>query len=157
MKSFSIALQPGWLWRLAGIASLVLTAGLVAFAPFPGRNAAPTERHFRIEASCFQFTPAVLRVNPGDRVSLELVAEDVVHGLSIDGYAVKLVADPGQTARATFVADRPGVFRFRCSMTCGNLHPFMLGKFQVGSNELFWRAAALSVITAVLALWGWRR
>ena len=119
-KRFSL-----WRWlALAGLAFLVL------FLPFPVNANAPVERTFRIQASQFEYSPAVLAVNPGDRVTIELLATDVVHGLSIDGYDLETAADPGQTARLTFVADRQGSFRFRCTVTCGNMHPFMIGKLR---------------------------
>jgi nitrous-oxide reductase len=67
----------------------------------------------------------MLTVTPGDRVTLELTATDGVHGLSIDGYNLETSADPGQTARLIFVADRHGLFRFHYTVTYGNMHPFM--------------------------------
>jgi heme/copper-type cytochrome/quinol oxidase subunit 2 len=74
-------------------------------------------------------------------------ATDVVHGLYIDGYNLDVTADPGQPARLTFIADRAGSFRFRCSVTCGSLHPFMTGKLNVGPDWLFWKAIAASLMT----------
>jgi len=59
----------------------------------------------------------------GDHVTIDLVSTDVVHGLYLDGYDLNVTADPGQTATLSFVADRSGSFRFRCSVTCGALHP----------------------------------
>lgn len=139
------------LWRrwavLIGIALVVL------FIPFPAAATTPTERTFQIEASRFEYAPATLAVNPGDRVTIELTATDVVHGLAIDGYNLSTTADPGQTARLTFVADRSGSFRFRCNMTCGNLHPFMIGKLKVGQNTRLWRAAALSGLLLLAGVW----
>jgi heme/copper-type cytochrome/quinol oxidase subunit 2 len=49
-------------------------------------------------------------VNRGDEVTIELVATDVVHGLYLDGYELEMRAEPGQTVRLTFVADRAGTF-----------------------------------------------
>jgi heme/copper-type cytochrome/quinol oxidase subunit 2 len=126
---------------------------VVLFLPFPDAVTTPTERTFHIEASRFEYNPAVLTVNPGDRVTIELSATDVAHGLSIDGYNLATTADPGQTARLTFVADRQGSFRFRCTVTCGNLHPFMIGKLEVGQNRLFWRAVALAGLALVAGVW----
>jgi heme/copper-type cytochrome/quinol oxidase subunit 2 len=148
MSAFWKRLANPWQWVVLG--GLALTA---IFIPLPSKAIRPVERTFRIEASRFNYSPAVLTVNPGDRVTLELVATDVVHGLSIDGYNLATTADPGQTARLTFVADRQGSFRFRCTVTCGNLHPFMIGKLQVGQNSLLWRGAALAVLMFIASVW----
>jgi heme/copper-type cytochrome/quinol oxidase subunit 2 len=88
-------------------------------------------------------------------VTLQLVSTDVVHGLYVDGYDVSVEADPGQTATLTFTADKPGSFRFRCNITCGAMHPFMIGKINVGSNNWLYRSvglAALAVIGATFSL-----
>jgi len=121
-------------------------AFVVLFAPVPARATTPADRTFHIQASRFAYSPSVLTVNPGDRVTIELTAMDVVHGLSIDGYNLQTTATPGQTARLSFVADRLGVFHFHCTTTCGNMHPFMIGKIQVGQNSLLWRAGGLAIL-----------
>lgn len=134
----------------------VIFAGLflvLAFAPFPALAAKPSERVFNIQASRFEYAPGTIKVNPGDRVTIDLTATDVVHGLSIDGYNVSTTADPGQTAHLTFTADRQGSFRFHCTVTCGNMHPFMTGKLQVGQNTLLLRALSLSVLVLVGGAW----
>ncbi len=125
---------------------------LVAFTPLPLTPTVPTDRLIRLEARSFEYTPSLLAVNPGDRVTLEIVATDYVHGLHLEGYDLNALAAPGQTARLTFVADQPGLFRFRCSVPCGALHPFMLGKLEVGPNWLLWRAVGLAA-AAVVAAW----
>jgi len=130
-----------------------LVALAFAFVPFPIASAAPTDRHVRIEASSFQYTPESITVNPGDHVTIDLAATDVVHGLYIDGYELNVTADPGQTASLSFVADRAGTFRLRCSVTCGALHPFMIGKLNVGSNELLWRGLGFALLAAVAGVW----
>lgn len=127
------------------IAGLLLAAFFLS-APVSFPRSEPVERYFRIDAGQFAYSPAVLRVNPGDSVTIDLVATDVVHGLYIDEYALEVSADPGQTARLTFTADKTGLFRFRCPVPCGQLHPFMIGKIQVGPNLLFWRAILLALI-----------
>ena len=130
----------------------IATAALaVAFAPLPfvPSAAPPALRSFRIEASQFAYSPSELNVNPGDRVTIDLVSTDVVHGLYVDGYGASVEADPGQTATLTFVADRPGSFRFRCSVTCGALHPFMIGKLTVGTDTALVRAVGLTLVGAI--------
>jgi len=134
-------------WLALGSAAL-----LVAFAPFNFQPATSNLEHFfHIEAGDFAYSPAVLHVNPGDRVTIELASTDVVHGIYIDGYEVSVTADPGQPATLSFVADRPGTFRLRCPVTCGALHPFMVGKLQVGTNLLLWRGIGL-VFVALLGV-----
>ena len=129
-------------WLILGISAL-----LVAFTPFNFQPATINiERVFHVEAGDFAYSPAILHVNPGDRVTIELTSTDVVHGIYVDGYDVSVTADPGQPATLSFIADRPGVFRLRCSATCGALHPFMVGKLQVGSNLLLLRGVGLAFV-----------
>lgn len=125
---------------------------VVLFVPLPAATISPATHVIRVEASSFEYDPAVVRVSPGDHVTLEVVATDVVHGLYLDGYDQSVTADPGQTARLSFVADRPGVFRFRCSVTCGPLHPFMMGKLYVGTGTIWWRGLAALVVAAAAGL-----
>jgi heme/copper-type cytochrome/quinol oxidase subunit 2 len=141
-----------WIWLLPGLAVLG-----ILFAPLPAVRAVPMPRQVRVEASSFEFRPGVVEVNPGDQVTMELVSTDVVHGLYLEGYDLQIVAEPGQTTTLSFTADRAGTFRFRCSVTCGPLHPFMIGKLKVGNNNLLWRGVALATLAALVGLWGWRK
>lgn len=126
-----------------------LGAGVIVFAPLPGRSVRPANRHFRVEASSFKFSPATIKVNAGDHVTIDLVSTDVVHGLYVDGYDISVMVDPGRTASLSFVANRAGMFRLRCSVTCGAMHPFMIGKLHVGRNDLLWRALALALLAGL--------
>ena len=129
---------------------LLAIAGLVvAFAPLPVQSIAPQERTFRIEAGQFAYSPSELKVNPGDTVTIQLVSTDVVHGLYVDGYDISVEADPGQPATLAFIADKPGSFRFRCNVTCGAMHPFMIGKLNVGSNNWLFRSIGLIALGMV--------
>jgi heme/copper-type cytochrome/quinol oxidase subunit 2 len=139
---------------LAGAVTLVLVL-LTLLAPLPAAlavDAAPQERHVAISARSFAFEPGTVRVNRGDTVVIDLESTDVVHGLYVDGYDVSTQAEPGRPGQLTFIADRDGAFRFRCNVSCGNLHPFMIGKLVVGPNLTWWRAIAATLITAVGAL-----
>jgi cytochrome c oxidase subunit 2 len=131
---------------------LAALALAVLYAPLPSAKATPAERVFRIRADRFAYQPGTIYVNPGDQVTIELEALDVVHGLSVDGYNVETTADPGRVARVTFTADRAGSFRIRCTITCGNMHPFMIGKLKVGTNSLLFRALGLAVVALAVAV-----
>lgn len=128
-------------WSVIGVVSLG-----IAFVPMPLASPMPVERKFKINASTFEFTPAVLKVNPGDLVTIELNSTDVVHGLYLDGYDLQVAVEPGQTAYLNFVADKNGTFRFRCSVSCGALHPFMIGKFKVGPDFLLMRMVGIALL-----------
>jgi heme/copper-type cytochrome/quinol oxidase subunit 2 len=132
-------------WFLMAAAALA-----VAFAPFPASVAqVAADRVFRLEASQFAYSPAELHANPGDTVTIQLVSTDVVHGLYLDGYGNSVEADPGQSATMTFVANRPGSFRFRCNVTCGAMHPFMIGKLTVGGDTALYRGIGLALVGAI--------
>lgn len=140
-------------WKAVLIAALwPAAAALILFAPLLLPQPAPQERILHIQASQYRFEPGTVQVNPGDRVTIELESQDVVHGLSLDGYDVQMTADPGQMARLSFTAGRAGVYRFRCSVACGNMHPFMIGKLRVGPNTTLLRAAGLALL-AVAGGW----
>lgn len=126
---------------------------LIAFLPFPKMPAQPRTVIIPIEAESFAFSPGTVRVNQGDRVVIELTSQDVVHGLYLDDYDLVITSDPGQTSTLSFTANKAGNFRFRCSVTCGALHPFMIGKLKVGTNQLVWRGTAIALAIGLFGLW----
>jgi len=135
---------------------LLVTAGLVvAFAPLPVPSIPPQTRTLEIDARQYAYSPSELHVNRGDTVTFHIVSTDVVHGLYVDGYDVSVEAGPGQTATLTFTADKAGSFRFRCNVTCGAMHPFMIGKLTVGNNNWLYRSiglAALAIFGTVISI-----
>ncbi len=138
------------LWQLGLLAGIGL---LILFIPLSSGSAAPTQRTFYLDARRFQYTPAVLHVNPGDTVTIVLSTSDVMHGLSIDGYNLEMMTQPTRNGTITFVADRAGTFRFHCTVVCGNMHPFMTGKLVVGQNTLLLRSAALLGLAMLAGVW----
>lgn len=132
---------------VAGLTALMALMALVL--PLPPVASTPSEHHVQLDARMFAFTPSRVRVEKGDLVTINLVSEDVVHGVFVDGYDVNIQAEPGKPAQASFLAERPGKFRFRCSVSCGTMHPFMIGELVVGPNIPFWRAAAALLVVAI--------
>ena len=133
--------------------ALALIILVVTFIPFPTGSGVAGSHELHVAASQYDFSPGVISVNQGDQVTIELASTDVVHGLYLDGYDLEITADPGQPARLSFIAGKSGTFRFRCSVTCGPLHPFMIGKLKVGNNTLLWRGLALAGLAVVVGLW----
>src|SRR3989338_7124672 len=96
------------------------------------------ERFFEIKAQKFSYTPNIVKVKIGDKVKIRLMSEDVTHGIFVDGYGVETRAYPGQDGSFSFVANQPGRFTFRCSVTCGEFHPYMVGYLVVLPNARFY-------------------
>jgi len=113
----------------------------------------PQVRRIKMTARQYAFEPSVLKVNRGDTVRLRITSVDVIHGLYMEAFDfnVKIIPDspylelthpsrPDQpmerVEEVIFVADRTGKFRYRCSHTCGSMHPFMQGELVVAPNRL---------------------
>ncbi len=150
---------------IAAILAIVMTG---AFVYMGGTAPKPVSRSITVQAEKYGYTPAVIRVNKGDRITLRLKAKDVTHGFYLEAYDLEAKARPEMpdfwvrnpstkeefrsVPEVTFVASREGKFRFRCSTTCGSMHPFMQGELIVAPNRLFPTSAFLSLSTAGLML-----
>ena len=110
---------------------------------------AEDEKFFEIKARRFVYSPNIIHVNKGDIVKIRLISEDVTHGLFIDGYGGNTSAHPGQEGYLEFVADQPGRFSFRCSVTCGEFHPYMIGYLIVEPNLRFYLYIILIIISGL--------
>ncbi len=133
----------------ASTALLILAAILI---PTPSATPAAEAHTIDLSARQFAFEPATLRVQRGDTVTIHFESLDAVHGLFIDGYDVNIQAEPGRSADVTFVADKEGKFKVRCSISCGPLHPFMIGELEVAPDLPFVRAVLATAITTIGAL-----
>jgi len=134
------------------VLALMLAVWLV---PLPGSAEARTHA-IALDATQYQFTPGRVHVNRGDRIVITLTASDVVHGFYLDGYGLEARVTPGVAEQIEFTADKAGKFRYRCSVSCGSLHPFMIGELVVSTNTPYWRALAMVVVAAggmLLYLW----
>ena len=106
---------------------------------------------------------------------LRITSLDVTHGFFLEAFDlnISIIPDspylevshpsrpdepPRRVEEVTFVADKAGKFRYRCSRTCGTMHPFMQGELIVGPNLLLSGGIGgmigLLVVSAALA---WRR
>ena len=109
------------------------------------------EKSFELKAKKFSYTPNIIEVNKGDVVKIRLISEDVHHGFYLDGYGVETSAHPGQDGNVKFVADKTGRFSFRCSVTCGEFHPYMIGYLVVGPNSRFLIYMLLTIALGVVS------
>ncbi len=138
-------------WRTAAILAAAVGLGAGAGILLFNTSGPPKDRDITIYAKQYSFEPPIIRANRGDRLHLKLVSLDVVHGFYLEGYDVDaeilpqqknaLVRHPSQgdqrveQEEITVVATQTGKFRYRCSHTCGALHPFMSGELIVAPNH----------------------
>jgi cytochrome c oxidase subunit 2 len=144
--------------KIIGVATMLLVLGaLVAPIPLAASAPAPRARTIEITARQFAYEPATVHVNRGDTITFHLESLDAPHGLSVDGYDVNIQAEPGKSASVTFIADKEGTFKFRCSVSCGALHPFMIGELNVEPNAPLVRAILVTIIVGIGAMiWFWK-
>jgi heme/copper-type cytochrome/quinol oxidase subunit 2 len=111
------------------------------------------EREFYIKARQYAYDPAKIIVNKGDTIRIRLASLDVVHGFYLEGHDIDALIEPGvrqfkmrhpsegnefvDVNEIVFTAQNPGKFRYRCSHTCGTMHPFMQGELIVRPNYPF--------------------
>ncbi|MCL4377569.1 MAG: cupredoxin domain-containing protein [Actinobacteria bacterium] len=110
------------------------------------------EKVFDIRARQFAYDPSIIKVKKGSTVTIKFESKDVDHGLYIDGYNINLEASHDKSAEITFVANKAGKFKFRCSIACGAMHPFMVGQLIVEPNYLLPGSIGLSFGLAISSL-----
>jgi heme/copper-type cytochrome/quinol oxidase subunit 2 len=117
----------------------------------------PEPRVINILARRFEYEPSRIIVQKGELVTLRLESADVTHGLYLDGYGLDIKARPGMIGKATFRADKTGRYAFRCSVTCGEFHPYMIGFLIVEPNSRFhlFLVATLGAGLVIAVLLGW--
>jgi heme/copper-type cytochrome/quinol oxidase subunit 2 len=155
-------------WRRLAAVALVVAGPTALGWAWGGGSTVPRERTIDIVARSYAFDPPVLRVGRGDTLRLRFASLDVVHGFYLEGHdldvtitplrrsvEVRRGLGPAQTIEeVVLVAERSGKFRYRCSRTCGAMHPFMVGELIVAPNRLFPGAAgaALGLLGGALLL-----
>ncbi len=122
-----------------------------AFRTRPGREKIVRKDgvvHVYMTAIRSHITPEIIEVEQGETVSLHVTnverAEDETHGFALSGTNVNLSLEPGKTASATFVADKPGVFPYYCTEFCSALHLEMEGILLVRPKGMKAEEAAIS-------------
>ena len=135
---------------------ILLTVSIVQVGVLAGYKMSATPQHKTIDitAQQFKFTPSILTVNKGDTIVLHLTSMDVTHGFYLDGYGINVVINPFKTTTVTFVANKVGKFTFRCSHTCGNFHPYMLGELRVQPNVTFYAGIILVGLVSLTMIIG---
>ena len=139
---------------------VLLIPAAIRLLPLQGRT-----HTVSLTAQKYGYSPSRIVVNKGDTVVLKPTSKDVTHGFLLDGYPVEFIikqqginylkytweddegkrqTDWDKVSEIEFVADKAGKFTFRCTQTCGNLHPFMTGELIVRPNTPYYLFISLS-------------
>ena len=161
-------LSTAWRWWPVVVIAMVCLAAFQLSRP--ATVAKGTPKIVEITASQYAYEPHRFVINPGEEVHLNLISTDVVHGFFLEGHDIEAEIRPGSLTtwvrrpstgeefhpaeEIVFTAGRPGKYRYRCSVTCGTLHPFMQGEMIVRPNRLYHLALVTTFGTAfaILAL-----
>jgi heme/copper-type cytochrome/quinol oxidase subunit 2 len=111
----------------------------------------PVSRNIVVKARQYAYEPEHINANKGDTLNINLVSMDVTHGFYVEGYDIDAQVQsnlatikfrhPSQgykwqdTNMIVIIANKTGKFRYRCSHTCGTMHPFMQGELIVNPNN----------------------
>jgi len=150
------------LWYLIGLSFVAAVAIPLAFQLLPAQTKTHT---ISLESKKYGYSPSRIIVNQGDTILFKPSSLDATHGFLLDGYPLEFVMRKGATflkytwedddgnlqsdwdrvSEVEFTADQAGKFTFRCTQTCGNLHPFMTGELIVRPNNLYYLFISLSI------------
>ncbi len=78
-----------------------------------------------------------LVVPEGKAIKLNITSIDVLHGLFIPAFRVKVDAVKGMTTYVWFYADKKGEYDILCAEYCGLEHSLMRGKVKVVSQQAY--------------------
>ncbi len=110
------------------------------------------QRTVEVQVKRFGYDPGIITVQRGETVVIKLTSGDVTHGFYLFDYGIRASVDPGEIRVIGFVADKPGRFSFRCSVTCGWMHPYEYGYLRVLPNRRFYAGIVLVLLVAVGSL-----
>lgn len=119
--------------RLVALLLCFLTAGSFPAAQQASKEAVqePPVHEIRMTAKKYEYSPSEIRVKQGERVRLLITALDRKHGFAIKDLNIKTELEKGKETVVEFTADRPGEYKFKCSVRCGWRHRWMNGKLVV--------------------------
>jgi hypothetical protein len=121
---------------------------LLFFAPLSHAKEVRVDLHARR----YSYDPPVIKVKKGDILVINLISDDVTHGFFLDGYDISGYAYPGEFRQLVIKATKTGRFTYRCSVTCGEFHPYMVGYLYVTPNHKFFGGIALIFLFGIFSL-----
>jgi heme/copper-type cytochrome/quinol oxidase subunit 2 len=118
------------------IALPVLLATLLLALPVFTQTETPETKVFDITVEKYKFEPSKITVNKGDKVVLNFKSKDVTHGVELSDFGKKReLIEKDKIVTIEFVADKVGLFEYRCKKWCGFGHIFGFEKLKIEIKE----------------------
>ncbi|MCH8120560.1 MAG: hypothetical protein IIC00_12625 [Planctomycetes bacterium] len=146
---------------ILGVMIVIVCALIPPLVASSSSSGGGEKREFFIKARQYAYDPPRIIVNKGDELHIRLASLDVVHGFFLEGHDIDALIEPGvrgfklrhpsegkeftDVNEVVFTVEHTGKFRYRCSHTCGTLHPFMQGELIVRPNYPFLAASGGTV------------
>ncbi len=79
-------------------------------------------REINLEAWQYDWSEPTITVKSGELVRIKATSRDVAHGIAIPEVRFNLRIEPGRTSVGEFIAPKPGIYEYGCSVMCGPGH-----------------------------------
>lgn len=106
---------------------LLVAAGAATLIAMGSRAQPAAGRIIEIEARRFRYTPNMIVVKRGERITLAVRALDFAHGFSLPDLNIRADLIPGQVVTIPMQPMQAGRFSFLCDNFCGESHEDMNG------------------------------
>ncbi len=117
-------------------AILVVAIFTLAIPVFTQTEGAGEIKVFEITAKKYAFEPSQITVSKGDKVVLKIKSIDATHGIEISNFGQKRqLIEKDKVTTVEFVADKAGIFEYRCKKFCGFGHIFSFEKLKIEIKE----------------------
>jgi cytochrome c oxidase subunit II len=83
-------------------------------------------RVIEVHAKRYAFVPAEITLRKGQTAKLELVSDDVIHSLVIDGLHMTARMPVGEKVESVVTPTQTGDFKGKCGVFCGSGHGQMM-------------------------------
>ena len=122
--------------RLLVVSVMLVVVTLVFALPVFTQTETPETKVFELTAEKYKFEPSKITVNKGDKVVLKIKSKDTTHGITVSDFGQKrALINKDEVTTVEFVADKAGIFEYRCTKFCGWGHLFGFEKLKIEIKE----------------------
>lgn len=122
--------------RLLVVSAILVVVTLVFALSVFTQTETPETKVFELTAEKYKFEPSKITVNKGDKVVLKIKSKDTTHGITVSDFGQKrALINKDEVTTVEFVADKAGIFEYRCTKFCGWGHLFGFEKLKIEIKE----------------------